>query len=170
MNATTVDVDGFLHLYDASKPEVYGYLRRRCHDQNVAEDLTSEVFLAAVREWRAGGRSRVTVPWLITVARNKLVNHWRATEREGRRLRFVAGGATDTDLPFAAEEIEPQEVRRVLHELSPSHRAALTLKYVDGCSLAEVAELLGRSEQAIGSLLARARRAARERLEEVTDV
>lgn len=169
MNATTVDTDGFRSLYDSSWPSVFWYLRDRCGDQSLAEDLTSEVFLKAVREWRAGRPEVVTVPWLVRVARNQLIDHWRRSDRERRRLRKVAGGAAEEDLPFAAEDLDPEDVRRVLGELSPSHRAALTLKYIDGCSLAETAEALGRSKSATGSLLERARHAMRERLLEVCD-
>jgi RNA polymerase sigma-70 factor (ECF subfamily) len=105
----------------------------------------------------------------VVVARHKLIDFWRRSDSERRRLRKVAGRAADDDLPFAAEDVDPEDVRRVLSELSPSHRAALTLKYVDACSLAETAEALGRSVKATGSLLVRARRAMRERLEEVRD-
>ena len=51
----------------------------------MAEDLTAEVFLAAVRSVRAGKVERVTVAWLIGIARHKLVDHWRAQEREEAR-------------------------------------------------------------------------------------
>src|SRR2546421_9655546 len=51
-----------LALYDRALPEVYGYLLHRCGDTTVAEDLTSETFLAAVR---ADDAAPVSVPWLI---------------------------------------------------------------------------------------------------------
>lgn len=168
MPAASVDVEEFRALYESSWREVYWYVRHRCGDPALAEDLTSEVYLKAVREWHDGRGHVVTVPWLIRVARNQLIDHWRRSERARRRLRTIAGGATDEDLPFAAEELDAEEVRRAMARLSPDHRAALTLKYVDGCSLADTAEALGRGLSATGSLLERARRALREGLEEVT--
>ena len=60
-----------LALYDQALPQVYGYLLRRCGDRTLAEDLTSETFLGAV-----GSAGPVTVPWLVGVARHKLVDHW----------------------------------------------------------------------------------------------
>jgi RNA polymerase sigma-70 factor, ECF subfamily len=70
-----------LALYDEALPTVFGYLLSRCGAVGLAEDLTSETFLAAVAAVRRGG-APVSVPWLIGVARHKLVDHWRAKTRE----------------------------------------------------------------------------------------
>jgi RNA polymerase sigma-70 factor, ECF subfamily len=78
-----------LALYDSALPEVYGYLYRRCESASVAEDLTSETFLAAVDSLRRRRLPSLTVAWLITVARNKLVDYWRRAEREQRMLDVV---------------------------------------------------------------------------------
>src|SRR5436190_916681 len=67
----------FRALYDRGLEEVYGYLLHRCGDVHVAEDLTSETFLAAVAAVKAERGESLTVPWLIGVARHKLVDHWR---------------------------------------------------------------------------------------------
>jgi RNA polymerase sigma-70 factor, ECF subfamily len=75
-----------LALYDRALPQVYGYLASRCGDQVVAEDLTSETFLAA-----AGGSDvPLTVAWLIGIARHKLVDHWRWQARQGRLLEAAS--------------------------------------------------------------------------------
>jgi RNA polymerase sigma-70 factor, ECF subfamily len=76
-----------LALYDRALPEVYGYLLHRCGDATVAEDLTSETFLAAVR---ADDAAPVSVPWLIGVARHKLADHWRKRSRYERALVAVS--------------------------------------------------------------------------------
>ena len=66
-----------LSLYDAALPQVYGYLLSRCGRQPLAEDLTSEVFLAAVDAVRRDNPPTLTTAWLIGTARHKLVDHWR---------------------------------------------------------------------------------------------
>ena len=78
---------GLLTIYDRALPQVYGYLLDRCGDVATAEDLTSETFLAAVAAPRP---SDVSVPWLIGVARHKLVDHWRRRSRDERLLTEVA--------------------------------------------------------------------------------
>ncbi len=151
---------GLLELYDRALPQVYGYLLSRCGDVGLAEDLTAECFLAAVAMQRTPDHSVPSVGWLIGVARHKLVDHWRRQGREERRLRAVAreqreaGNAEDTAL-------DGVRARQALAALGPHHRAALTLRYVDGLSVPEVAELLERSVHATEALLVRARRAFR---------
>jgi RNA polymerase sigma-70 factor, ECF subfamily len=150
----------FVALYRQALPEVYGYLIHRCGDTAVAEDLTSETFLAACRVLKQGDVTTVGVPWLIGVARHKLVDHWRARER-GERLQ----GALETE---RVEEEDPwdatlERVRAtdVLRSLGDHHRSALTLRYVDGLPVPEVAGILGRTIHATEALLVRARGAFR---------
>ena len=85
--------------------------------------------------------------WLITVARNKLVDHWRreAREERGRRLTAVDDAAPDATDRAVEEKFERARARTVLDELGAHHRAALTLRYVDGLAVPQVAEHLGRS-------------------------
>ena len=152
---------GLLSLYDRALPEVYGYLLTRCGQPALAEDLTAETFLAAVRA-EADGSGPATVPWLIGVARHKLVDHWRRLEREERGLRLLDGGAEHTEDPWDAE-LDALHAQQVLAQLSPAHRAALTLRYLDDLPVPRVAALLGRTLHATEALLVRARTAFRHR-------
>ncbi|KAA9166773.1 sigma-70 family RNA polymerase sigma factor [Amycolatopsis acidicola] len=146
-----------LELYETALPEVYGYLLSRCGSRSVAEDLTSETFLGAVSACR-NEKAPVSTPWLIGVARHKLVDHWRRREREERGLRLVHE-AKSVD-PWD-EEVDALLAREVLAELGAHHRAALTLRYLDGLRVAEVAQLLGRTVHATEALLVRAKAAFR---------
>jgi RNA polymerase sigma-70 factor, ECF subfamily len=162
--------DALLALYDRALPAVYGYLYDRCHDVATAEDLTSETFLAAARTV-AGGRSGavVTVPWMIGVARHKLVDHWRRRGRDERALAAV-GGAGDraADDPWDVH-LDGVHAGQVLDRLGGHHRAALTLRYVDDLPVPQVAELLGRTVHATEALLVRARIAFRRAYEQEGD-
>ncbi len=164
------DVDGrarLLDLYDEALPEVYGYFQRRCRDRTTAEDLTTEVFLAAVDSIHRSVVGDVTVAWLIGIARHKLVDHWRRVERDDRRLHAVADTLVEPTDPWDVE-LDVMTARDVLGELGAHHRAALTLRYVDDLPVAEVAAELGRTTHATEALLVRARSAFRARYEEVT--
>lgn len=154
-----------LALYDTALPEVYGYLVSRCGDQALAEDLTSETFLAAVT---APAHAPRTIGWLIGIARHKLADHWRWTARQDRLLGSVAGGVHAED-PWEAQ-LDVLRARAVLDKLTTPHRAALTLRYLDGCSVSETAELLDRTVHATEALLVRARRAFRHDYEGSSDV
>jgi RNA polymerase sigma-70 factor, ECF subfamily len=141
-----------LALYDRALPQVYGYLITRCGDRMVAEDLTSETFLAA-----AGHDGLVSIGWLVGVARHKLVDHWRWQARQQRLLRAVEGASVELDDPWDVS-LERWHAREVLARVAPQHRAALTLRYLDGLGVPEAAILLERSVAATEALLVRARR------------
>ena len=143
-----------LALYDRALPQVYGYLMGRCGDRAVAEDLTSETFLAVAA---APKEAPPTVGWLIGVARHKLVDHWRWQARQERLLHSIEGSSVEVDDPWDVE-LDRWRAREVLGRLAPPHRAALTLRYLDGLSVPEAAVILDRSVAATEALLVRARR------------
>lgn len=149
-----------LGLYDAALPEVYGYLLARCGRRALAEDLTAETFLAAVGACRRTPPPPMTTGWLVGVARHKLVDHWRAAEREERGLRAVESLTPTTEDPWD-ERLDAILAREVLDGQTALHRAALTLRYLDGLPVAEVARVLGRTVHATEALLVRARAAFR---------
>lgn len=149
-----------LALYDDALPQVYGYLRRRCGQTALAEDLTAETFLAAVDACRRIDPPTMSMGWLVGVARHKLVDHWRAAEREQRSLRVVAAEPDVVEDPWD-ERLDALRAREVLGTLGPHHQAALTLRYLDGLPVAEVAAHLDRTLHATEALLVRARAAFR---------
>lgn len=149
-------------MYDRALPQVYGYLMSRCGQRLVAEDLTSETFLAAARQ---GPDGPLSVAWLIGVARHKLADHWRRQAREERLLRAVGASGDDRDDPWEAH-LDVLRAREALAVVAPQHRAALTLRYMDGLTVAEAASVLGRTVEATEALLVRARRALRRVYEE----
>jgi RNA polymerase sigma-70 factor (ECF subfamily) len=146
---------GLLELYDQALPQVYGYLLARCGQRALAEDLTAETFLAAVDTARRD--QPVSIPWLVGVARHKLVDHWRRQAREERSLTLAVDEPTD---PWDCV-LDAVTAREVLDRLGPHHRLALTLRYLDGLPVPEVARLLDRTVHATEALLVRARAAFR---------
>ena len=155
----------FVELYERTLTDVYSYLASRVGDRGIAEDLTQEVFVVGAR--RAAAGDGVDLPWLIGVARHKLVDHWRARGREDRNLALAHAmtrtPADDTDI------VEPGPAARVLADLNPVYRAALVLRHVDGLTVGAVADYLGRSIEATEQILSRARAAFRHRYQGSTD-
>ncbi len=148
-----------LAMYDRALPPVFGYLRARVGSETIAEDITAETFLAAVQGIERNAIPDLTVAWLIGVARHKLVDYWRRQAREARNLRLVPGEDIEPD--GVDERFERARTHEVLEELGPHHRAALTLRYLDGLSVPEVAHHLDRTVHATEALLVRARNAFR---------
>jgi RNA polymerase sigma-70 factor (ECF subfamily) len=148
-------------LYDTTLPHIYGYLLRRCAWQvDVAEDLTQETYLAALRELRAGRHVEQPLPWLYGIARHKLIDHFRSEDRRTRGLFRWRESEPDSRTPeeswFGDERIE-DEAGRLLAELPPLQQAVVALRHFDELSIAEIATAIGKSEHAVESLLARGR-------------
>jgi RNA polymerase sigma-70 factor (ECF subfamily) len=157
--------DALVAIYPAALPQIYGYLLPRCGSVAVAEDLTAETFLAAVAARRQPGTPEVTVAWLVGVARHKLVDHWRRRAREQRGLHAVEGQAEPLDDPWG-EWLDAEAAHAALSRLSGLHRVALTLRYLDGLPVAQVAAHVDRSVHATETLLVRAKAALRRVYEE----
>jgi RNA polymerase sigma-70 factor (ECF subfamily) len=152
-------------VYDAALPYVFGYLLPRCGGQRaLAEDLTAETWLAAVDAVRRNQAPPVSTPWLIGIARHKLVDHYRRREREERGLKAVAGTQPALDDPWEAE-IDSIRAQGALDRLSPLYRLALTLRYLDDLPVVEVADLVDRGLHATEGLLMRAKAAFRKAYE-----
>ena len=149
-----------LAVLDAELGNVFAFILRRCGDRGLAEDLTSDVILRAVRETKRA-RAVVTPAWLTTVARNRLIDHWRSKAREDRRLGLAWSNAEPDEWAEDSTPLEPEVVNQVMRTLPPDHQAVLSLRYLDDLTVPEVADALGRSVHATESLLARARRAFR---------
>ncbi len=109
---------------------------------------------------RKPGAPEPSTGWLIGVARHKLADHWRRTERERRGLRLLDGESAGVDDPWDAA-IDRIRAHEALGRLGPHHRAALTLRYLDGLPVPEVARHLDRTVHATEALLVRARAAFR---------
>jgi RNA polymerase sigma-70 factor, ECF subfamily len=149
--------EDFVAVYDRSVRDVYSYLYSRLRDRALAEDLTQDVFLAGAR--RAATGVSVELPWLIAVARNKLVDHWRAASRRERRLRLIRTEPDDRDTELGM--LDHTHAAEVLTALNPTYRAALVLRHVDDLPVPQVAEQLGRTVAATEQILSRARAAFR---------
>jgi RNA polymerase sigma-70 factor (ECF subfamily) len=154
----------FLAFYDDALPRVYGYLSARCGGRVLAEDLTAETFLAAVDAVRRDDPPPVSMPWIIGVARHKLVDHWRRQAREERGLRGLSDLSDPEALPADPLDayVDAVQARETLESLASQHRAALTLRYLDDLPVPEVAALLGRTVHATEALLVRSRAAFRQ--------
>jgi RNA polymerase sigma-70 factor (ECF subfamily) len=142
--------------------EVYRYLHHRCGSKALAEDLTSDSLLAAIDRLLAGDIDRISVAYVIGIARHKLVDHWRRSERDRRHLELHRGSDDDSHSDVA---FEPGRSSAALAAVSPMQRAALTLRYLDDLTVPQVAAALDRSVAATETLLMRAKRAFRDAYE-----
>jgi RNA polymerase sigma-70 factor (ECF subfamily) len=163
LDAIVADRAAFRDWYDDALPRVYRYLLARCgHDVELAEELTQQTFVEALRRRSSfDGRSDV-VTWLCAIGRHKLVDHYRRAGREHQRHLRLVGEWTDGRADTWSQHSLQSQVQAGLAELPGEQRIVLVLRYLDRLSVREIATTIGRSEKATESLLSRAREAFRK--------
>jgi len=158
----------FRSFYDQALPRLYGYFFSRCGgDIEVAAELTQATFVSAIKTQRSGVVVAEPLPWIMSIARRRLIDHYRS---KGRLRRAVERVHRTGMLSPVAEDIADSladrlAIAKALSALRSDYRLALMLRYMDDQDLETVASLLGRSTSATESLLARARRALAKQME-----
>jgi len=163
--AVAGDRAAFAALYNEYRPEVFAYLLGRTRDQQLAEDLTQETFLRALRRMDtfSGPRAGGFAGWLVVIARNIHLDHVKSarsrlevpvaeTPDAGQRDRSAEASALrDLDVAEAAET-----VAYAMRTLSRLQRECIELRYFEGLSVPETAAELGKKTGATKTLQFRA--------------
>lgn len=149
--------------YESNVDSVFSFLVARSGSREIAAEVTSETFVEAARLFRQDRGHTVSQAWLIHVARLRLIDHWRRSERHERRLQRLRQHRL---ADFGADEEQPvdSDALDALRSLSERHRLVLVLRYLDDYTVGEVAQAMDLTYQATESLLARARRSLADRL------
>ncbi|HEX9111784.1 MAG TPA: sigma-70 family RNA polymerase sigma factor [Terriglobales bacterium] len=178
--AAQQDPARFAELYESNFDRVYAYVSRRVSDRHDAEDLTAEVFHAALRDLaRFEWRGLPFAAWLMGIAAHLLADRWRhAAKRPEISTNDLERGDTSADgidsaiidpKSIGARITDPKiEERAMLYQLvgdlPPDQRLVVVQRFVDQKSVREIALELGRSEGAIKQLQFRALQNLRRRI------
>lgn len=164
LRAKTGDSEAFGQLYDRYVDLVYRYIYFRVGSHALAEDLTSETFLRALRgitEYAWQGRDFGA--WLVTIARNLVTDHFKSGRN---RLEVTTADVLDrpldsTQIPENAvvANIVNEHVIQAVKKLRAEQQECVILRFVYGMSLAETAKIMGKKSNAIKALQFRAIRA-----------
>lgn len=159
----------FERFYRDNVTAVYRFAAQRLAAED-AEDVTTEVFLAAALAHRDGVGEELSRSWLIAVCRNKIIDRWRSAGRRKAKSHLVALRMPKDWTPpvDVAIDLRDERVRSALDRVSDRNRTLLVLHHVDGMPIRELAANAGLSESAIESALARARREFRRLYGEVS--
>jgi RNA polymerase sigma-70 factor, ECF subfamily len=156
--ARTGDGEAFGELYERLADRIYRYIYFRVTDEEMAEDLTSRVFLKAWEHLPSYKNSTSPfIAWLYTIAHNMLIDYYRVNRPTAPldEIEIMAG-----DDPSPAEEVDRRSdvlvLRQALQKLTPIQREVVTMKLIDGMNTAEVAKRLHRTQGAIRALQMRA--------------
>lgn len=153
-------------IYDATITDLYRYVSRRCGGRReLAEDVTQEAWLRAIKDWNQKGIPPNPIGWLTTVARNLLLNHFR--RREGVSIDDVSPAEIMKALESSADD-SAEVASIVCHALTrmPDAEARLLETFhFDRWKMSQLAEAYGTTEKAIEGRLRRARERLRRELE-----
>jgi RNA polymerase sigma-70 factor (ECF subfamily) len=161
------DSGAFGLIYDRYVDTVFRFIYFRVGNRQLAEDLTSDTFLRALK--RIGSftwQGRDLGAWLVTIARNLVADHFKS----GRyRLEVTAGDVLDADREDRGPEGSPESavvdhitnvaLLTAVKRLNPEQQECIVLRFLQGFSVAETAQAMGKNEGAIKALQYRAVRA-----------
>lgn len=161
------DASAFRVLVGRHLPAVLGVARRMLRDDAEAEDVAQE---SMVKLWQSGAGLEIgnggVRPWLRRVAVNMCIDRIRAGRRTDVTDEVPEQEVAASQLATLAEGDMSARVNAALLELPERQRQALVLFHYEGLSQSGVAEILGVSDEAVESLLSRARRALRTALKD----
>jgi RNA polymerase sigma-70 factor (ECF subfamily) len=157
----TLDDPSLVLLYQRFAPVLFAYLYRRTSSREDAEDLLLEVFLAALEHTSfAALGAQEQERWLWSVARNKMIDHYRwVARRPGVQLDLVLDDLYERD-DYAPEHVilqheEYAHLDEKIAQLPGIQQEVLRLRFANDLHCAEIAAVLQKSEGAIRMVLSR---------------
>jgi RNA polymerase sigma-70 factor, ECF subfamily len=154
------DGDAFGQLYDRYVDAVFRFIYYRVNDRALAEDFTSETFLRALRRISTiSYQGRDIGAWFMTIARNIVFDHSKSARF---RLEVTTGdqleGQESEPSPEASvlAKLSNETLLRAVNELNDEQKECIVLRFLNGLSVAETAEVMGKNDGAIKALQHRA--------------
>ena len=168
--------DAFTRLYDHYYPKIFGYVLRRSANIEAAQDITSETFLKALGKlWQFRWRSVSFSSWLYKIATNETNQYFRKAEYkksvsleelQEQGFELLSPHDPESELIEAQEELKQHqdflEIQAKIVQLPAKYQEVITLRFFEKKQIKEIAEILGKREGTIKSLLHRAVEKLRE--------
>jgi RNA polymerase sigma-70 factor (ECF subfamily) len=154
------DAEAFGALYDHYVTMVHRYVYHRVGDRALAEDVTSETFVRALRRIDSlSFQGRDVGAWLVTIARNIIRDHVKSSRY---RLEVAtadmrdADRATDGPEDAVLQHLTNQQLLECVRKLGSEQQECIVLRFLHGLSVSETAEIMGKKDGAIKALQHRA--------------
>jgi RNA polymerase sigma-70 factor (ECF subfamily) len=144
----------FLEYYEKFKDKIFNYFWYRVNfNRDIAEDLTSEVFIKALSNFDSYDEDRSFQTWVYRIAHNHLVNYYRVCNRE---TALDPDAHSYDNLDKLNASIELKKLLIEIRQLEPYYRDVLEMRFIDGLANDEIADLLGKDEGAVRTQISRA--------------
>lgn len=161
------DTEAFAQLYDLYAKRIYRFVFFKVSTHEEAEDITSEVFLKAWRYINDKKEIESFSGLLYKLARNSIIDLYRSKSRQTEVLSIseIEIGDAGRWSRELGEKIETQRIIAALKKLKEEYRETVTLRYVDGLEIGEIAEIIGKGKIAVRVTLHRGIKKLKEFLE-----
>ncbi len=158
------DPDAFGELYRRYANRIYRYLLSKTGNVDLAEDLTSQVFVRLIEridQYTIAPRDNIAIfsAWLYRIARNLMIDEMRKRRRQTTLEANHLQQLDDPQPSIAAQverKLESEQVLERLEALSEEQRQVILLRFIEQYSIAETARIMGKSEGAVKVLQYRA--------------
>ncbi len=150
--AVQLDRAAFAALYDNYVDRVYRHVYYRVPNQSDAEDITQEVFIKA---WKAINKYKKMgapfVAWLLTIAHNLIVDYYKTRKKLVSLDEAKASTGSDETSPEAMTEasLNRSYIRNAILKLKGGKQKVILMRFIDGFSYREIAQVLNKSEGAV---------------------
>ncbi len=167
------DPRAFGELYDRYYPKIYHYVLGRTGDVELALDITSTTFFKALTDIKRFRWQGVSFgAWLYRIATNETYTHFRKEKNTRTLLENITTEPSSADplseVIEAEDELERHQeflrVRDELANLSEKYQEVISLRFFEKKEISEIAEILGKPEGTVKSLLHRGLEQLRKRL------
>lgn len=158
LSAKKGDSKAISELYNQYKPRILNYLYHRVGDSQVAEELTTEVFIRMIDNLPKFKLKNVPFQvWLFKIARNLLIDHYRISKKYNH-VELHEEIVSNSDLPEIKIEknMEVEILRNAICNLTDDQSDVITLRFIAEMPINQVAKVLKKSEGAIKMLQTRA--------------
>jgi RNA polymerase sigma-70 factor (ECF subfamily) len=147
-------------LFARHHVRIYRFVLRLLRDEQAAEDLVGEVFLAVWRQAARFEERSAASTWLLSIARLKALSRLRKRgdeELDDAAAATIADPGDDPEVATAKKQLG-EILRRCLARLSPSHREIIDLVYYQGMGIREIAAIVGIPENTVKTRMFHARK------------
>lgn len=164
----------FGRLYDQHYPKIFSYVLKRTVNLDIAQDITSETFFKALKKlWQFHWRNIPFSSWLYRIANNEIANYFRKNKHKPVPLETIPEPFSVlnplTEVLEAEEELKRHQdfltLQKTISKLPTKYQEVITLRFFEKKHIKEIAEILGKGEGTIKSLLHRGLEKLRQTIE-----
>lgn len=140
-------------LISRHRKRVFDYIHMMVKNRDVADDIFQEVFVKVVRFIDEGRYtdSGKFLPWVLRIAHNQVIDHFRQTKQQNHLTESEAGYDILNNMRFSDRTVEENmvseqiesDVRKMVEFLPDEQREVVVMRYYDGLSFKDIAEVTG---------------------------